>query len=90
MPSSTLTIRVDTAVKMRLEKLAMSTARSRSFLTAAAIEEYLDANEWQVAGIRKAMASLDGGEGVAHQDVGDWIASWGGKAERPAPKRRRK
>ena len=28
-----------------------------------AINEYLDLNEWQVAGIQKAVASLDRGEG---------------------------
>ena len=46
MPSSTFTVRVDAAVKKRLEKLAKSTGRSRSFLTAEAISEYVDANEW--------------------------------------------
>ena len=29
-----------------------------------AIKEHLDLNEWQVAGIQKAVASLDRGEGV--------------------------
>ena len=87
MTSSTFTIRGDLAVKRRLEKLARSTTRSRSFLAAEAIQEYLDANEWQIAGIKKAMSSLDRGEGVAHQEVRDWVASWGTNQERPAPKR---
>ena len=51
------------ASKRRLEKLAKSTGRSRSFLAAEAINEYLDLNEWQVAGIQKAVASPDRGEG---------------------------
>jgi RHH-type rel operon transcriptional repressor/antitoxin RelB len=86
MPSTTFTVRVEREVKKRLEKLAKSTGRTRSFLTAEALNEYLDVNEWQVAGVKRAMASLDRGEGVPHQEVKDWVGSWGRKRERPAPK----
>jgi len=67
--------------------LAKSTGRSRSFLAVEAINEYLNANEWQVAGIRQAIASLDRGEGVPHERVKDWVASWGRARERPISKR---
>jgi RHH-type transcriptional regulator, rel operon repressor / antitoxin RelB len=87
MRSTTFTVRVDTVVKKRLERLAKSTGRSRSFLAAEAISEYLDVNEWQVAGIKRAIASLDRGEGVAHEAVKDWVASWGSDHEKPNPKR---
>lgn len=89
MPRSTMTftVRVDSAVKKRLEKLAKSTGRSRSFLTAEAISEYVDANEWQVTGIRRAVASMDRGEGIGHDQVMEWVHSWGSGNERPAPKR---
>jgi RHH-type transcriptional regulator, rel operon repressor / antitoxin RelB len=87
MRSTTFTVRVDAIAKKRLEKLAKSTGRSRSFLAAEAINEYLDVNEWQVAGIKRAIASLDRGEGVSHQRVKDWVASWGGSKERPVPER---
>ncbi|MCC6775904.1 MAG: CopG family ribbon-helix-helix protein [Hyphomicrobiales bacterium] len=86
MASTTFTVRVDTGVKRRLERLAKSTGRSRSFLAAEAISEYLDVNEWQVAGIKRATASLDRGEGIPHDSVKDWVASWGGSNEKPAPK----
>jgi RHH-type transcriptional regulator, rel operon repressor / antitoxin RelB len=87
MPSTTFTVRVEPAVKKRLEKLARSTGRSRSFLAAEALNGYLDLNEWQVAGVKRAVASLDRGEGVSHQEVKNWVNSWGRKRERPAPKR---
>jgi predicted transcriptional regulator len=87
MPSTTFTVRVGTGVKRRLERLAKSTGRSRSFLAAEAINEYLETNEWQVSGIKRAIASLDRGEGVAHDSVKDWVASWGSANEKPAPKR---
>ena len=87
MASTTFTLRVETDVKKRLEKLAKSTGRSRSFLAAEALNEYLDVNEWQVAGIRNAMGSLDRGGSVPHEQVKAWVNSWGGKRERPGPKR---
>jgi RHH-type transcriptional regulator, rel operon repressor / antitoxin RelB len=48
MSLTTFTVRAETEVKKRLDKLAKSTGRSRSFLAAEAIREYLDVNEWQV------------------------------------------
>ena len=44
----------DPAVKKWLQKLAKSTGRSRSFLAAKAINDYLGLNEWQVSGIQRS------------------------------------
>lgn len=85
MPSTTFTVRVDAATKKRLARLARSTGRSRSFLAAEAIDAYLDVNEWQVAGIQAAIASLEAGGGVPQDSVKDWVASWGGESERAKP-----
>jgi len=30
-------------------------------------------NEWQIAGIKQAIASLDRGEGIAHERVEEWV-----------------
>ena len=79
MSSTTVSVRIDPVIKKRLEKLAKSTGRSRSFLAAEAINEYLDLNEWQVAGIQRAVASLDRGEGVSHERVKEWVSSWNRK-----------
>ena len=87
MSSTTFTVRVETDVKKRLERLAKSTGRSRSFLAAEALNEYLDVNEWQVAGVRKAMGSVDRGKSIPHEQVKAWVKSWSGKRERPAPRR---
>jgi len=87
MKSTTFTVRVDTGVKKRLERLAKSTGRTRSFLAAEAINEYLEINEWQVAGIKRAIASLDRGEGIPHESVKDWVASWDSANEEPVPER---
>ena len=87
MSTSTFTVRVGTVAKKRLDKLAKSTGRSRSFLAAEAIDAYLDVNEWQVAGIKRAVASIDRGDLVSHERVKDWVTSWGSKKELPIPRR---
>ena len=87
MSSATVSVRINLAAKKRLEKLAKSTGRSRSFLAAEAINGYLDLNEWQVAGVQKAIASLDRGEGIPHQRIKEWVNSWGSKRERSTPNR---
>jgi len=85
MATTTFSVRVDTGSKKRLERLAKNTGRSRSFLAAEAIDAYLDLHEWQVSGIRRAMASLDAGKGVAHSDVRSWVDSWGKRRVKRRP-----
>jgi RHH-type rel operon transcriptional repressor/antitoxin RelB len=85
MPSTILTVRVDTAEKDRLEGLAKTVGRSRSSLAAEAISEYLNVNEWQVAATRQAMASLDRGQSVPHESIKDCVVSWNSEAEHAPP-----
>jgi predicted transcriptional regulator len=87
MTSATFTVRVNADTKDRLERLARSTGRSRSWLTADALREYLDANEWQIAGIRRAIDSMDRGKGTPHGAVRDWVSSWGSRQVQSPRKR---
>src|SRR5271167_3906533 len=75
MNTDTVSVRLARSTKARLQQLAKSTGRSRAYLAAEAIEEYLDINEWQVAGILGAMASLVRGKGIPHQRVKEWVTS---------------
>ncbi len=77
--STTLTIRVDRKVRNRFEAVAKSTRRSKSFLAAQAIEDYLAVQEWQIAGIKEAIKSIDEGRGIPHSEVMARIESWGSK-----------
>ncbi len=45
MNTETFSVRLDRSAKVRLQKLAKSTGRSRAFLAAEAIVAYLDTNE---------------------------------------------
>lgn len=87
MTTTTFSVRVGRSTKSRLEKLAKSTGRSRSYLTVEAITAYLDTNEWQISGITKALSSLDRGKGIAHERVSEWVASWETRKERSSPRR---
>jgi predicted transcriptional regulator len=86
MSTDTFSVRLHHATKARLEKLPKSTGRSRAFLAAEAIGEYLDINEWQVAGIVGAIASLERGKGIPQERIKEWVASWETRKERRTPK----
>jgi RHH-type rel operon transcriptional repressor/antitoxin RelB len=89
MPSSKFTVRTDTATKKRLEKVAKSSGRSRSFLATEAMNEYLAVSDWQIAGTREAVDSADRGEFVPHDQVKAWVNSWDTDNELPIPTARR-
>ncbi|HEY6254492.1 MAG TPA: CopG family ribbon-helix-helix protein [Xanthobacteraceae bacterium] len=73
--STTLTVRLDRSVKKRLEAAAARVRRSKSFLAAEAIEEYLAVQEWQIEAIKGGMEAADRGELVPHEQVKAWAKS---------------
>jgi RHH-type transcriptional regulator, rel operon repressor / antitoxin RelB len=81
--SAIVSFRIAIGVKKRLERLAKTTGKSRSLLAATAIAEYLDVNEWQIAGIRRAITSLDRGKAISHGAVKEWVQSWGTQSDYP-------
>lgn len=83
--TSTLTLRISEDVKSRLDRLARSTRRSKSFLAAEAIAGYVHANAWQVEEIEKSLQEARAGEpGIPHDKVAAWLDSWG-SARRARP-----
>ena len=57
--TTTLTVRLPEEVKGRLEKLAAATDRTKAYLATRAIEEYLNAQEWQISAIEEAVQAAD-------------------------------
>jgi predicted transcriptional regulator len=82
--SDVLTVRLDAKSKKRLEKLAGSTARTKSFLAAEAIRAYLDLNEWQVAEIKQGIEEANRGEFGSDAEVRRVMAKWRGRARKMA------
>ena len=75
--SATMTLRLEPALKQRLDHLAEATQRSKSFLAAQAIREFVDLNEWQVQEVRNALAEADNEEFASDDLVRDVLGKWG-------------
>jgi predicted transcriptional regulator len=69
MASSTITIRTDPEIAAKIAALAQAMDRSRNWIIAEALKQYLETQVWQIEGIRQAQASLAQGEGIAFEDV---------------------
>ena len=66
MADMTLNIIIVSRTNVRLTELATRIGRDTQSVAAEAIEAFLDVSDWQIAGVRKALASRDAGRGVAH------------------------
>jgi RHH-type rel operon transcriptional repressor/antitoxin RelB len=84
--STTLSVRIDEETKRRLEALAKSAKRTKSFLAAEAIALFVESESWQLEEIKTGLKELDAGQSVSHADVSGWLRSWGRKGERKAPR----
>lgn len=67
--SAVLTLRLDAKLKKQLDRLSKSMSRSRSFVAAQAIEEYVSVNEWQIAEIKKGLAEADAGDFATAEEM---------------------
>lgn len=81
MPSQKiLTLRLDDNLTGKLDQLAKATRRSRSFLAAEAIRDYLALNSWQIEEIHKALAEADRGEFATETEVQRVAKKWSRRA----------
>jgi len=74
--STTMTVRLEKEVKQRLDDLADVTQRSKSFLAAEAIREYVENNEWQIREIKQALQEADSGDFASDEDIGAIAKKW--------------
>ena len=49
------------------------------------IDAHDDPEQWQLREIREGIAELDSGEEVSHEEVSQWLNSWGKRNEGKAP-----
>ncbi|MES1026629.1 CopG family ribbon-helix-helix protein [Gloeocapsa sp. BRSZ] len=85
--SETVTVRLSPEIKSKLEALAQSTRRSKSWLAAEAIALYVEQQVWQIAMIEQAVTLADSAnaEWIDGDKVEAWLDSWGTGHEKPAP-----
>jgi len=72
-----MTVRLDSELKDRLDQLAEITHRSKSFLAAEAIRDFIELNEWQVKEIESAIAEADNEDFASEQSVQKTFNKWG-------------
>jgi len=74
--SSVLTLRLDAKLKKQLDRISKSMNRSRSFVAAQAIQEYVSVNEWQIAEIKKGIAEADAGDFATKEETQRVFRKW--------------
>ena len=84
--TETLSIRLDSATKQRLDALSKRSKRSKSFLAAEAIVAYVEQEEWQIGEIHAAIGELGAVQAVSHEEAASWLKSWGTAVEKNAPR----
>jgi RHH-type rel operon transcriptional repressor/antitoxin RelB len=67
--SAVLTLRLDAKLKNQLDSLSKSMNRSRSFVAAQAIQEFVSVNEWQIGEIKKALVEADQGDFASDKEM---------------------
>lgn len=81
----TIHVRLPKAAVEKLDALAESTKRSRSWLAAEAITDWVDTNAWQVEAMRKAVEQADaGGPWIEHEDMMRYLDALD-RGEKPEP-----
>ncbi|CAN2535800.1 hypothetical+protein [Methylocapsa aurea] len=67
--SAAFTVRLDEATLGELDRLAEKTERSRNWLVAKAVEDYIALNAWQVGKIEAGIAAADRGDFASHDEL---------------------
>ena len=75
--STTMTIRLEPELKSRLDKLSAATHRSKSFLAAEAVREFVEINEWQIEEIKNSIREADAEEFSSDHEVQSVFSKWG-------------
>ena len=77
METVPVTGRIDKAISERLDALAKSTARSRSFLIAEAVKAYVKDQAWQIEAIKEGIEDADQGKFASDEKIVKTFAKYG-------------
>lgn len=64
-----MTLDLDPAMLASLERLAARTARSREWLVARAVEEFVTLSDWQIGKIEAGIAAADRGDFATDEEM---------------------
>lgn len=69
MSTKSITIRTELDIAEKLSALAKSMDRSRNWIIEDALKQYIEQQARYAQGVDQARASLERGEGIAHEDL---------------------
>jgi RHH-type rel operon transcriptional repressor/antitoxin RelB len=74
--SEVLTVRLDHESKAALSELAESMDRSKSYLAAEAVREFIDVRRWQISEIRAGIKEAEQGKFADPKKVDAFFKKW--------------
>jgi len=77
MRTSTVSAKLDPEVAKKLEMLVKATDRSKSYLVAEAIENYVEDQAWQIEAIKEGIKEADKGKFATERQVKKTFKKWG-------------
>ena len=86
MASTVLSVRVPEELKEQLDYLSRSTKRSRAYLAAEALGDYVKKNAWRAKELHDAITEANRGVFVSHEAMLDWADALGTRKETAPPK----
>ena len=79
--TTTVSLRIPSDLVQRLAMLAEATGRSRTFIAVQAMRDFVEREEWQIAGIQQALKEADAGEFATDEEMAALDAKWGYNAD---------
>lgn len=77
MKTVTLTVRIPSEVKGRLEALSKATDRTQAYLAGQAIQEFIEIQEWQIRAIEQGIEAAERGAFASQDQVNQAFSKWG-------------
>ncbi|WP_312794067.1 CopG family ribbon-helix-helix protein [Tianweitania sp.] len=82
-------LKIDDALKGRVQQLASQRRRSAHWIMLEAIQQYVEREEARESFTQEALNAWESyketGRHLTGVEVGDWLKSWGTDEERPVP-----
>ncbi|MEO7560493.1 MAG: ribbon-helix-helix protein, CopG family [Nitrosospira sp.] len=85
--TQSVSIRLDDDVLSKLDMLTKATERSRAWLMAHAVEQYVQHEAWQIEAIQNTLDKIRQGNSkfAGEEQTEQWLQSWGSGQELKAP-----
>ena len=85
--TQSVSIRLDDDVLNKLDMLTKATERSRAWLMAHAVEQYVQHETWQIEAIQNTLDKIrqDNSKFASEDQTEQWLQSWGSDQELKAP-----